>query len=83
MAGNCIIDDEVCREASRQEILRRYYQALNRLAKDEGTRDEVYKIELLMKQAKINVNMRSVVPAANELSQKNGSPAAALKPLRS
>ena len=79
MAGNCIIDDEVCREASRQEILRRYYQALNRLAKDEGTRDEVYKIELLMKQAKINVNMRSVVPAANELSQKNGSPAAALK----
>ena len=77
MAGNCIIDDEVCREASRQEILRRYYQALNRLAKDEGTRDEVYKIELLMKQAKINVNMRSVVPAANELSQKNGSPAAA------
>ena len=25
MAGNCIVDDEVCREASLQEILRRYY----------------------------------------------------------
>ena len=79
MAGNCIIDDEICRDASRQEILRRYYQALNRLTKDEGSKDEVYKIELLMKQAKINTNMRSVVPAANELSLKNGSPAAALE----
>lgn len=79
MAGNCIIDDEACQEASRQEIIRRYYQALNRLAKDEGNKDEVYKIELLMKQAKITSDMRSVVPAANELAEKNGSPAAALE----
>ncbi len=79
MAGNCIIDDEVCQEASRQEIIRRYYQALNRLARDEGSSDEVYKIELLMKQAKITVDMRSVVTAANDLAEKNGSPAAALE----
>lgn len=37
MAGNCIIDDEVCKEASRQEIIRRYYQSLNRFVKDEAT----------------------------------------------
>ncbi len=79
MAGNCIVDDEACQEASRQEIIRRYYQALNRLAKDEGTKEEVYKIELLMKQAKLTANMRSVVPVANELAEKNGSPAAALE----
>ncbi len=79
MAGNCIIDDEACKEASRQEIIRRYYQALNRLARDEGNRDEVYKIELLMKQAKITVDMRPVVAAANEMAVKNGSPAAALE----
>ena len=79
MAGNCIVDDEACQEASRQEIIRRYYQALNRLAKDEGTKDEVYKIELLMKQAKVTANMRSVVPVANSLAEKNGSPAAALE----
>ena len=79
MAGNCIIDDEACKEASRQEIIRRYYQALNRLAKDKGSKDEVYKIELLMKQAKITTDMRSVVSVANELSAKNGSPAAALE----
>ena len=77
MAGNCIIDDEACKEASRQEIIRRYYQALNRLAKDKGSKDEVYKIELLMKQAKITTSMRAVVSVANELSAKNGSPAAA------
>lgn len=79
MAGNCIIDDEVCQEASRQEIIRRYYQALNRLAKDMGSKDEVYKIELLMKQAKITADMRPVVPAANTLAEANGSPAAALE----
>ena len=79
MAGNCIIDDEACKEASRQEIIRRYYQALNRLAMDEGNSDEVYKIELLMKQAKIAADMRTVVPAANSLAEKNNSPAAALE----
>ena len=45
MAGNCIIDDEACREASKQEIIRRYYQSLNRFVKDEATKDEVYKQE--------------------------------------
>ena len=79
MAGNCIIDDEVCREASRQEIIRRYYKALNRLVADEGSKEEVYKIELLMKQAKINANQRPVAVAANELAARNNSPAAALQ----
>ena len=52
MVGNCISDDEVCCEASRQEIIRRYYQALSRVVKDQpGSKNEVYKIELLMKQA--------------------------------
>ena len=79
MAGNCIIDDTICQEASRQEIIRRYYQALNRLSRDEGSKEEVYKIELLMKQAKITPQDRPVVVAANQLAQKNGSPAAALQ----
>ena len=79
MAGNCIIDDEVCQEASRQEIIRRYYQALGRLAKDKGTQDEVYKIELLMKQAKITPEYRPVVPTANNLAKETKAPAAALE----
>lgn len=79
MAGNCIIDDEACMEASRQEIIRRYYQSLNRFVKDEATKDEVYKQELIMKQAKITVNDRAVVPVANNLALENNSAAAALE----
>lgn len=78
MAGKCIIDDEACQEASNQEIVRRYYHALNRLVTDTGTSEEVYKIELLMKQAKINTQIRSVVAAANNLAEERQSPAAAL-----
>lgn len=58
MAGFCICDDEVCCEASKQEIIRRYYQALNRLAKEDDNSDEVYKLKLLMNQAKITPEMR-------------------------
>ncbi len=79
MAGCCIVDDEICRKASWQEILRRYYRALNRLAQDEGSKEEVYKVELLMKQAKLTPDMRPVVPAANTLAETNASPAAALE----
>ena len=80
MAGNCICDDEACCEASRQEIIRRYYQALSRVVKEQpGAKNEVYKIEILMKQAKISTDMRAVVPAANELAEKEGAPAAALE----
>lgn len=79
MAGFCIIDDEICREASMQEIIRRYYQALLRLAKDTGSKDEVYKIELILKQAKITTDKRPVVKAANERAEAMGSPCAALQ----
>ncbi len=57
MAGNCIFDDEAGQEASRQEILRRYYHALGRMATGNGSEEEVYKIELLMKQAKSTVEL--------------------------
>ena len=79
MAGFCVVDDEACREASMQEIIRRYYQALSRLARDMGSKEEVYKIELLMKQAKITTEMRKVVNAASQLAEEKGSPAAALE----
>ena len=79
MAGSCIFDDEACCEASKQEIIRRYYQALNRVAKEEGSKEEVYKIELLMKQAKISTEMRKVVPAALAEAEREGAPAAAIE----
>lgn len=79
MAGNCICDDEACRDASNQEIIRRYYQALNGLAEGTSTEEEVFKIELLMKQAHITVNDRTVVNAALKRAEETGAPAAALE----
>lgn len=79
MAGFCIMDDEACRQASLQEIIRRYYQALSRLARDMGSKEEVYKLELLMKQAKISTDLRPVVNVANEVAAQKGAPAAALE----
>ncbi|MDD6406159.1 MAG: DUF1846 domain-containing protein [Clostridiales bacterium] len=79
MAGNCIVDDEACQEASKQEIIRRYYQSVNRFVRDKATKDEVYKQELIMKQAKITVDDRAVVPVANKLAEETGSAAAALE----
>lgn len=79
MAGFCMIDDEACREASRQEIIRRYYRALNKIAKEDASREEAYKIELLMKQAKISPSDRVVVPHALKLAEEIGAPTAAIE----
>ncbi len=80
MAGNCIIDDEICRNASRQEIIRRYFQALCDQKKDVmGARETVYKLELLMRQASISIEDRPVVPAAMQRQENTGHPAAAIQ----
>lgn len=79
MVGNCIIDDEVCREASKQEIIRRYYQSLERHLEGENNDEEVFKLELLMKQAGISTENRRVTTAALNCAKETGSPAAALE----
>ena len=79
MAGNCIIDDEVCREASKQEIIRRYYQSLERHLEGENNDEEVFKLELLMKQAGISTEDRKVTTAALNRAKETGAPAAALE----
>lgn len=79
MVGNCIIDDDICREASNQEIIRRYYHALGRLATGEGSSEEVYKIELLMKQSRITTELRQVVGTALQKAAASQSPSAAMQ----
>ena len=79
MVGNCIVDDEACCEASRMEIIRRYYSALNRTAKGDNAETEVYKIELLMKQAKITTDDRKVTVAAKNRAIELGVPTAAIE----
>ena len=64
MAGFSIVDDEVCREASRQEVIRRYFQAACRVRQGQNAQSEVDKIELLMRTLDIEPERRAVVPAA-------------------
>ena len=79
MAGNCICDDEVCREASNQEIIRRYYSTLKGLAQGTSDEEEIYKLKLLMNQAHITIAERKVVHAALKRAKETGAPAAALE----
>ena len=79
MVGNCISDDEVCADASRQEIIRRYYTALNGLAQGDGNDAEVNKIGLLFKQAKITTDYRRPIRAAKERAERCGKPSSAIE----
>src|SRR5699024_2646238 len=78
MAGNCICDDEACREASCQEIIRRYYAALNAIVRGNSDDREAQKIELLMNMAGISTEDRKVAVKALERAKETGGPAAAL-----
>ena len=78
MAGNCIVDDDVCRHASHMEIIRRYYHALCDKRKGLSDGSAVDKIQLLMNTAGIDAADRPVIAAACEKAEKEGSPAAAI-----
>jgi len=79
MAGNCIINDDVCCEASKQEIIRRYYSTLNDFAEGKSDESEVNKQKLLMQQAKITTADRKVTIAAKERYEKSKVPSAAIE----
>ena len=76
MIGYCISDDDVCREASLQEIIRRYYTSLCNFAEGKATEAEVNKIALVMKRAKITTDYRRTTVAAHERLEKNGGSSA-------
>ena len=79
MVGNCIVDDEACREASRQEVIRRYFAARSALALAHTTQVEVDRLQRLMHQMGISPDDRPVVAAARERETKTGEPALAIE----
>ena len=79
MAGNCIVDDEACQQAARQEIIRRYYDALCERRQGKGSDSAVYKLELLMQQAGVTADIRPVVTEANRVARETGAPAMAIQ----
>ena len=80
MAGNCIVDNEAVSAAAKQEIIRRYYNALCKIRKDGVESTEVEKIELLMRKLSCSpVSDRPVVTAALERAENTAGPAVAIE----
>ena len=79
MAGYCIIDDKAVCDASKMEIIRRYYDTLCRKRNGNADADEVYKAELIMKQVGIDTSYRKVVAPALEKAEITGEPALAIE----
>lgn len=79
MVGFCISDDNACCEASKDEIIRRYYDATNKFADGEDNESEVQKIQLLFNQAKITTATRKVTTVAKQRKQETGTPCAAIE----
>lgn len=73
MAGYCIVDDEACREASKQEIIRRYCKALCDLKQGSGNPDTVNRLEFLMSRLGINLSDRDIVEPARAKSRANNN----------
>ncbi len=79
MLGFCMSDEDVCCDAAREEIIRRYYYALCNLAKKGDNENEVNKIGLIMKQAKLTTEYRRTTVAAKERRELSGVPTAAIE----
>ena len=79
MAGNCIFDDEAVKEAANQEIIRRFFNAKCNQIKGRASKDEIYKLELLMNNAGLCVDDRKCALEATRLEEKTGAPAAAIE----
>ena len=79
MVGFCIEDNKAVEEASKQEIIRRYFDSLCDIKTGKASRSELDKIELLMKQLKISSAIRKVVSGSRKKAKESQSPAFALQ----
>ena len=79
MVGKCISDDAVCREAAKQEIIRRLYHARCQERKGHGNENELTKLEMLMQRMGLSDENRPVMAAARQRAEQTGAPAAALQ----
>ena len=79
MIGFCMSDEDVCCDAARDEIIRRYYSALGRLASNGDNENEVNKIALIMKQAKITTEYRKTTVAAKDRKEESKVQCAAIE----
>ena len=79
MVGHCILDDAVVCEASKMEVVRRYYDTLCRKRNGTADGEEIYKLEIIMNQLGIDTDYRRVVKASLDKAEATGEPAAAIE----
>lgn len=79
MAGYAIIDDDACCEASRQEIIRRFYATQCAIRKGNADASQAQKLEMLMNSLNIECSSRKTVPAALTAAEVTGGPATAIE----
>jgi len=79
MVGNCIIDDEACRDAAKQEVIRRYYASRCALRQGHAEQNEVDKLELLLQKMNLSDDNRPVIAAARSRAEETGAPALAME----
>lgn len=79
MIGFCMSDEDVCCNAARDEIIRRYYRALDTLAENGSNENEVNKIALIMQQAKLTTAYRRTTVAARERKELSGEASSAIE----
>ena len=78
MVGNCIVDDELCRRASRMEILRRYYNTMVARVRGEADEEQVRKLEIVMQRAEVTADICPAYAAALDKAEETGAPAGAM-----
>ena len=79
MVGNCIVDDEVCREAAKQEIIRRYYAARCNFVQGHADQNEVEKLRMILQKTGLSDDDRPVIAAARQRAEETGAPALAIR----
>ena len=79
MVGHCISDDAACREASVQEVIRRWYAALVEETRDQLEPDESERIALLMSSLGVSGTDRPVASPALLMAKRTQAPAAAIE----
>ncbi len=79
MLGFCISNEDICEKAAKDEIIRRYYTALNKMADGACNEPEVNKLAFLMKQARITTDTRRCTVFAKERRKESGVPSSAIE----
>ena len=79
MAGFCIVDDAVCQEASRREIVRRYLSACCARTKGQPAGGDVDKLKLLMNTVGTSEAERPGRAEALKKAEETGEPAASME----